>query len=106
MGTYYIAINQSKREWLDPSQVGHGNEKYAGVTRGPFAMLLGFMMATEWKGDAVAVVADEHPSDGDQWFDARRQFRDVTRAAVEAFNEGLDDGATDPLRIAYRERDS
>lgn len=98
MGTYYLAANRTKKEFLDPFHVGNGGIKYYSVAYGSFALLLGKMMASAWLGDEVVILSDNI----DEYHDIEKSFKDVTRDEVANFN---DDRPPWCEKISYKERE-
>lgn len=82
MGVYYCAVNLTKREVLDPDDVG--SIKRSGFA-GAFPHVLAYAMLTRWRGDHVVIAADGSPDDEDPW-NIARAFECVTEAVVADFN--------------------
>lgn len=86
MGAYYVAANDTKKQYLDPGEVGNGGIKRTGVVQGDFARLLVWIMLDDWYGDRVEMVADT----GTKYDDVHEKYENVTQAAVEAYNREFD----------------
>ena len=80
MGTYYTILNHTKRQKLDPGQIGGGNIKASGIAHGDAGRILAFAMINDWIGDHVVVQGDW----GDD--DPGAGYEDVTEQIVRKFN--------------------
>lgn len=94
MSTYWIAVNHTKRQKVDPEAVGQGGIREREIVHGRMANLLAYLMMNEWQGDHVEMIPD-----GDIGLLARfERWPDVAREMIDRFNLCAPD---DP--IAYNE---
>lgn len=102
MGQYFIAVNETKHEYLHPHELGDGLkalELLSGSTPAALAWLMlrsssgtvsGAAMAGRWAGDSVSIVGDYDASE--LYSVARESFMDISaevRADIERCGRGV-----------------
>lgn len=93
MSTYWIFVNHTKRERIDPDYVGDGHIKETPITFGDAGRLLTFAMFNAWRGDHVTLEPDgclDHLAQFTSW-------PEVSDREIAAFNKRYPD---EPMRFA------
>lgn len=88
MSAFYFAVCDSLKERLEPGTVARDARFYF-IVRDDFARLLTFTMALKWCGLPCRILSDDHD---EEYFEARRAYRDITAEMVEEFHEYFEDG--------------
>ena len=103
MGQYYLLVNVSKKEYIDPHKIHEGAKFYELVSGSSMGVLLLFLLHKSdaiaygdvedpqnykylghWSGDEVYLVGDY---DSSQLYTyAKAKFRDITADVVEEYN--------------------
>ncbi|MDB6121735.1 MAG: hypothetical protein JWQ71_728 [Pedosphaera sp.] len=99
MGIEYIIINLDKKEFLDFDQLGFGT-KIGAMTFGLIPSFMSWLlinpegygsnppdMLGRWAGDRIEIVGDEEMG-YERQDEARKEFKDITIATIEAFAAG------------------
>lgn len=84
MGTYYIVVNQDKREYITPSRFGEGLKlrEFAGGAAGT-SMATVLLLEGPWAGNKVTVIGDVH--NGGLYDIAHEQFTDISNRVLQDY---------------------
>lgn len=87
MGVYYMAINRTKREKLDPDASPGGPKLYPILyaVQPSFAAALVLLMSSAWYSDDVRVITDND----DAW-DEASSYRDVSERTLRELCSAID----------------
>lgn len=94
MGTYWIAVNHDKKEYIDPHKMGIGAKfheqlmSFISIPSCLFVLLqrkngYGYMSEASWANDKVEVVPDTYEDDVCRYI---KEYKDVSLAAVPALS--------------------
>jgi len=101
MGTYYIAVNHTRKEYIEPGEIGGFGVKFAPMVLGPIGHLIVWkLILSEW--DDVGLVPDH----GELFYTICETYRNITEETVAAYNEYAA-GADNPSEytIPYKKRE-
>jgi len=83
MSTYWIFVNHTKRERIDPDYIGDGHIRETPIIFSDAGRLLVFTMFNAWRGDHVTIEAD---SDLER-LATFQAWPEVSDREVDAFNK-------------------
>lgn len=88
MGEYYIVVNHTKKQYMDPGVFGSGQKLFEiSVNRGAASALVLLLTShwygddlPSWHGDSIALIGD---SDGDKYYDIINGYEDISKKGVK-----------------------
>jgi len=85
MGTYYVAANMIRNEYIGPWYINHG-----GLKAGPcilaspgLANLVMYQMIYDWHGNVIIMVGDN----SNFYEEIEKTFKNITKEVVEKYND-------------------
>lgn len=89
MGVYWMPVNLTKKEYINPRQLGSGLSlrEQLGTHPGTAAALLS-LLSGRWRGDKIAMISDDERG-GETYDKVRGSYRDVSAEARADLAESI-----------------